>query len=151
MTLVSHIIIVSLLLVLFIYMSDTKFKSINRLESIINGYQMDLEKLQGDLKDKNAMLKDAFENDAEYAKAQEEYKKIQKKKKGEKDRIIAEPAVAVLDSKVKDIRSQVKEAKQALSDYLTQYFTESGLRQITGADGEIRELVTSVRLVKKRE
>ncbi|MDA1316717.1 MAG: hypothetical protein O3B87_01680 [bacterium] len=132
-------------------MSESKYESISRLENLINGHQMDLDKLQSGLKDQAAMLNAAFENDAAYLEAHKDMQEATKKKKVEKDRIIKEPAIASLNAKVQDIRSQVKEEKQALSDYLTQYFQESGLRQITGTDGEIREIVTSVRLVKKRE
>lgn len=132
-------------------MAESKYESINRLENLINGHQMDLDKIQENLKDQAAMLKSAFENDAAYLEAHKDSQDAIKKKKIEKDRIIEEPAIAALNAKVQDLRSQVKEEKQALSDYLTQYFQESGLRQITGTDGEIRDIVTSVRLVKKRD
>jgi|GEM_PF-669446 len=127
-----------------------KFESIMRLENLINGNIIDLENLQSSLKEQNAMLKDAFENDAEYAAISEKAREMQKMKKAVKDRVMKDPAVALLDEKVADLRAEVKEARQALSDYLTQYYQESGMRQITGSDGEVRELVTSVRLVKKR-
>jgi hypothetical protein len=132
-------------------MSESKYESVSRLENLINGHQMDLEKVQSDLKDQASMLKAAFENDAAYLEAHKDAQEATKKKKVEKDRIIEDPAIAVLNAKVQDLRSQVKEERQALSDYLSQYFQESGLRQITGADGEIRDIVTSVRLVKKRD
>jgi len=127
-----------------------KFESIMRLENLINGNLMDLEQLQSSLKEQNAMLKDAFENDAEYSKVSEKAREVQKLKKAVKDRIIKDPGVALLDEKVTELRTGVKETQQALSDYLTQYYQESGMRQITGIDGEVREMVTSVRLVKKR-
>jgi len=127
-----------------------KFESIMRLENLINGNLMDLEQLQSSLKEQNAMLKDAFENDAEYSKVSEKAREVQKLKKAVKDKIIKDPGVALLDEKVTELRTRVKETQQALSDYLTQYYQESGMRQITGIDGEVREMVTSVRLVKKR-
>jgi len=128
-----------------------KFESIMRLENLINGNILDLEQLQSSLKEQNAMLKDAFENDAEYSEVSEKAREVQKLKKTVKDRIIKDPGVALLDEKVTDLRTGVKETQQALSDYLTQYYQKSGMRQITGTDGEIREMVTSVRLVKRRD
>jgi len=127
-----------------------KFESVMRLENLINGHLTDLETLQKSLKEQSAMLSDAYANDAEYSEVHAKSREIQKLKKTVKDRIIQEPAVAILDEKVADLRSQVKETQQALSDYLTQYFQESGMRQITGTDGETREIVTMVKLVKKR-
>jgi len=128
-----------------------KFESIMRLENLINGNILDLEQLQSSLKEQNAMLKDAFENDAEYSEVSKKAQEVQKLKKAVKDRIIKDPGVALLNEKVTDLRSEVKETQQALSDYLTQYYQESGMRQITGTDGEVREMVTSVRLVKRRD
>jgi len=128
-----------------------KFESIMRLENLINGNILDLEQLQSSLKEQNAMLKDAFENDAEYLEISKKAADVQKLKKTVKDRIIKDPGVALLDEKVTDLRAEVKETQQALSDYLTQYYQESGMRQITGTDGEVREIVTSVSLVKRRD
>lgn len=130
---------------------EHKMERIMSLENMISGYLVDLGKLQKDLKEQSAMLKDTFANDAEYQATDEKATEIRKMKKEIQDKIIQNPAVAILQEKVNHLRSEVKETRQALSDYLTQYYMESGLRQITGADGEIHEMVTHVRLVKKRE
>ena len=130
--------------------SSEKYESIARLENLINGYILDLENHRKSLKEQNNMLNDAFENDAEYADIQKKSQEVQKAKKTIKARIINEPAIAMLDDKVSNLRSQVKEAQSALSAYLLQYYTESGLLQITDSEGEIKELVTSVKLMKKR-
>ena len=131
--------------------SDNKVERIMSLENMINGYLMDLEKLQKDLKEQSTMLKDTFENDAEYAAANEKAKEVQKMKKEIKDKLISDPSVALLDAKVNDLKTEVKDARQALSDYLHQYYLESGLTQITDSAGEVREIVTSVKLVKKKD
>ena len=130
--------------------SSEKYESIARLENLINGYILDLENHRKSLREQNNMLNDAFENDAEYADIQKKSQEVQNAKKIIRARIINEPAIALLDDKVSNLRSQVKEAQSALSAYLLQYYTESGLLQITDSDGEIKELVTSVKLVKKR-
>ena len=131
--------------------SKDNIEEIMNLETMIKGYMSDLEKYQEDLRDQASMLKDSFEQDAEYTVAQEKVLEATRKRKEVKDRIIADPAIAALESKVADLRAEVKEIKTALSDYLERFFQESGLRQITGNDGEIREMVTTVRLVKKRD
>lgn len=131
--------------------SDNKVERIMSLENMINGYLMDLEKLQKDLKEQSTMLKDVFENDADYAAASEKAKDVQKMKNEIKDKLISDPSIALLDAKVNDLKTEVKDARQALSDYLHQYYLESGLTQITDSAGEVREIVTSVKLVKKRD
>jgi len=128
-----------------------KMESILSMEEMIKSYVSDLEKLQSSLKEQSGMLRDALENDAGYSDIQKQVKELAGKKKEAKDKILKIDSVALVDSKVQEIKSEMKETRQVLSDYLERYFRESGLRQITGADGEIMEIVTSVKLVKKRE
>lgn len=131
--------------------SQNKAINIIQLENIINGYLGDLERLQQEYKEQNQMFRDALENDAEYAACVAKAREISKEKKTIQDKLIQEPALALVESKVRDIKSEVKETQQALSDYLQQYYELSGLRQITGTDGEIRDIVTTVKLVKKKD
>jgi len=131
--------------------SDNKLERIMSLENMINGYILDLDKLQKDFKEQSAMLKDTFENDADFAAASEKVRDVQKLKAEIKDKLCQDPSVALLDAKVTDLKSEVKDVRQALSDYLQQYYRESGLTEITGADGEVREIVATVRLVKKKD
>ena len=130
---------------------ENNVAAILQLETMINGYLMDLEKLQQQVKEQGQMLKDGLENDAEYAACLEKAKTVNKEKKTIQDKLMQEPSLALLNSKVKDLKEEVKDVQQGLSDYLQQYFQQSGLRQITGTDGEIREIVTHLKLVKKRE
>ena len=130
---------------------ENNVAAILQLETMINGYLMDLEKLQQQVKEQGQMLKDGLENDAEYAACLEKAKTVNKEKKPIQDKLMQEPSLALLNSKVKDLKEEAKDVQQGLSDYLQQYFQQSGLRQITGTDGEIREIVTHLKLVKKRE
>lgn len=131
--------------------SDNKLERIMSLENMVNGYILDLDKLQKDLKEQSAMLKDSFENDADFAAAAEKVRDMQKIKKEAQDKLLQDPSISLLDAKVTDLKSEVKDVRQALSDYLQQYYRESGLTQITGADGEVREIVATVKLVKKKD
>lgn len=131
--------------------SENKVERIMSLENMINGYMMDFEKLKKDLKEQSAMLKDSYENDPEYMSAVDKAKEINKMKAEIKEKLLQDPSVAALDAKVSDLKSEVKDVRQALSDYLQQYYRESGLTEITGSDGEVHELIATVRLVKKRD
>lgn len=130
---------------------QNKALNIIQLENIINGYLGDLEKFQQELKEQSQMFRDALENDAEYATIVAKAREVSKEKKARQDKLIQEPSLALVDSKIKDIKADVKDTQQALSDYLQQYYEQSGLRQITGTDGEIRDIVTTVKLVKKKD
>lgn len=131
--------------------AQNKALNIIQLENIINGYLGDLEKFQQELKEQSQMFRDALENDAEYAAIVAKAREVSKEKKARQDKLIQEPSLALVDSKIKDIKVDVKDTQQALSDYLQQYYEQSGLRQITGIDGEIRDIVTTVKLVKKKD
>ncbi|CAN5181658.1 hypothetical protein BH09PAT2_BH09PAT2_09330 [soil metagenome] len=130
---------------------DTKAVGFIQLENIINGYLGDLERLQRDMKEQSQMFRDTLENDADYAACMNRARDISKEKKTIQDKLIQDPSLALVESKIRDLKSEVKETQQALSDYLQQFYEQSGLRQITGVDGEIRDIVTFVKLVKKRD
>ncbi|MFA9288987.1 MAG: hypothetical protein ACEQSA_03855 [Weeksellaceae bacterium] len=120
------------------------------LENMINSYMGDLEKVQDQIKAQNQMLKDALENDAEYMELQKKATDINKAKKTVKDKLVKDPALSVVQQKIDELKFEIKDIRDAISGYVEQYYEQSGLRQITGADGEIHEIITSVKLVKKR-
>ncbi len=122
-----------------------------QLENMINGFMADIQKLQQQVKEQGQMYKDALENDADYSNVLAKGREVAKEKKRIQEKLTQEPSLQVLDTKIKDLKSELKEAQDALSHYLVQYFEQSGLRQITGADGEIHEIVTTVKLVKKKD
>lgn len=97
------------------------------------------------------MLADLLENNEEYAKASQEAGKLAKIKTLAKQKVLKSPAATSTVEKVIDAQSQLKELKVALSDYLAQYVSLSGQNQFEGADGVIRQIVYSARLVKKTD
>lgn len=121
------------------------------IESLINSHDTRLDILQKELKTQKAMLADLLDNNDEYAKASEEASKLNKLKTLAKQKALKLPSAISLVDKIKDGQSQVKELRVALSDYLAQYVNLSGTNQIEGADGVIRQIVYSARLVKKAE
>lgn len=121
------------------------------IESLINSHDTRLDILQKELKTQKAMLADLLDNNDEYAKASEDASKLNKLKTLAKQKALKLPSAISLVDKIKDGQSQVKELRVALSDYLAQYVNLSGTNQIEGADGVIRQIVYSARLVKKAE
>ncbi len=119
------------------------------IESLINSHDSRLDSLQKELRTQKGMLTDLLENDEEYAKISEEVSKLSKQKTMAKQKASKSPAAAPLVDKVKDIQTQIKELRVALSDYLAQYVNLSGTNQIEGLDGVIRQIVYSAKLVKK--
>ena len=54
-----------------------------------------------------------------------------------------------LNEKLKSMKSELKEARDALSDYLQNYQKKTGFNEYEGPDGELRQIVFSVKLVRK--
>lgn len=118
------------------------------IESMIKSHYMQIEQLSLESKKHQEMLEDIFVNDPVYQKHVEEAKEVNKKKNGSRQAILNRPEVTELATKVKGMKNDVKELRDALSDYLREYQRISGMSEIE-VDGEIRDIVYSAKLVRK--
>lgn len=121
------------------------------IESLINSHDSSLKSLTDESKSYKEMINDLLENDNEYVEAAKEAAKYSKLKTIAKKRVMASDGAKTTVEKLQDIQSQLKELKVALSDYLSQYVTLSGTNQIEGADGILRQIIYTAKLVKKGE
>lgn len=119
------------------------------LESIIKGHISSIDRLEEEMEKHKSMLDDIFENDATYKEHAEKAKEAARIKSATKAQIMKQPQVAELAEKVKGMKSELNEMKDALSDYLKEYQRMSGVNEIEGEDGEVREIVYVAKLVKK--
>lgn len=119
------------------------------IESLVNSHDAKLTELQKDLSVQKDMLSGMLESNEEYALAHQEATKTAKVKMLAKQKVLKSPSAVTVVEKVKEIQSEIKELKVALSDYLSQYVSLSGTNQIEGPDGVIRQIVHSAKLVKK--
>lgn len=122
---------------------------VKRLEEMIKNHISSIEKIKKELSEQRDMLKASYENDPTYMEHAEEAKKASKVKAKTRQEITKRPEVAQIADKVKNLSGELKELNGALSDYLREFQRESGLNQIEGEDGEIRELVFVVKLAPK--
>lgn len=119
------------------------------VESMLKNVISRLDLLKTELKEEADMLKSAFESDPIYREFDENAKAAAKDKLAAKKEILKKPDVADLSLKVQSKRSEVKELKEKMSDYLTQFQQLSGLNEIEGEDGEVRTIVYTARLIKQ--
>ncbi|MDO8429301.1 MAG: hypothetical protein Q7S88_01610 [Candidatus Daviesbacteria bacterium] len=119
------------------------------LEGLIKSHISSTTRLQEEYDKHRSMLDDIFNNDATYKKLSEESKEASRKKGAQKQQILKNPQAADLNSKVQSMKSEIKEIQGALSDYLKEFQRMSGVNEIEGDDGEVREIVYDARLVKK--
>jgi predicted RNase H-like nuclease (RuvC/YqgF family) len=120
------------------------------LESMIKSHIASVERLSEELKKHKGMLNDIFENDSTYKQHSEAAKEAARIKSQTKQQILKAPQVADLANKVKSMQSQLKETREALSDYLREFQRMSGVNEIEDETGEVHEIRYVAKLVKKR-
>jgi hypothetical protein len=132
---------------------DTNQQTSNLLniESLINSYNARLENLTKESNQYREMVNALLENDDEYQKVSEEAKKVAKVKTQAKAKVLQKSEAIGTVEKLKDIQSQIHEAKNALSDYLSQYISLAGTNQIEGPDGILRKIIYTAKLVKSSQ
>ncbi|EKD90998.1 MAG: hypothetical protein ACD_30C00052G0016 [uncultured bacterium] len=119
------------------------------MEGLIKNHITTIDKLSEELKKHKEMLDDIFSNDKTYQEHLEKAKEASKIKQVTRQQILRQPQAGELDKKVKEMKAQIKENQQSLSDYLQEYARMSGVSEIEGDDGEVREIVYSAKLRKK--
>ena len=123
--------------------------SILEIETIINRFLGDQEKLKETMKAQKEMYNASFENDAEYAGKNEEMKKLKKEVAAIKQRIVKLPEVVVVNNRINELKEEMKDIQEALTGYLQQYQQVSGTNQFMTEDGEVIEIVNVLKLVRK--
>lgn len=119
------------------------------LEDLIKSHLAQLDLLDSELDKNKSLLDSIFANDPTYQEHEQNAKEASKIKSATKQQILKQPQAADLSNKVKSLKSQISELNGALSDYLREFQRLSGLNEIEGNDGELRQIVYVARLVKK--
>lgn len=96
------------------------------------------------------MLQSILDSDSEFSQLALEAEKVTKTKSIARQKALKQSnAISIID-KTKDIKNELREVKIAMSDYLTQYITLSGSRQIEAPDGTLMDIIYSAKLVKNK-
>jgi hypothetical protein len=119
------------------------------LEELIKNNIANIDKLRNDVKQHQEMYNDSFENDPTYRENAEKVKEANKVKSTTRENIAKQPSVIQLVQKVKDMRVELKERQAALSDYLLEYQRLTGVNEIEGHDGIVRDIINSSKAIKR--
>lgn len=119
------------------------------VESLIKTLISRIARVKEELKPVKEMLSDLLNNNEKYQLADNEAKEASKKKSTVKKEILSTPEGKMASSKVDELKSELKEAQEALSSYLAEYQKLTGSSEIEGEDGELRKIVYVAKLVKK--
>src|SRR3989344_9121903 len=122
---------------------------VKRLEEMVKNHISSIDQLRKELTEQRDMLKSSFENDSTYQEHDQTAKEAAKVKSKTKQEILKRPEVAIIADKVKSLNDELRELNSALSDYLSEFQRASGLNQIEGEDGEIREIIFVAKLAPK--
>lgn len=118
------------------------------LESMIKTNMSAINRLQEEVKKYKEMLDDIFASDSTYQEHTKLADEASKVKRATKQQILKRPQAAELDTKVKSLKSEIKENQASLSDYLREFQRMSGLNEIENEQGEVMEIVYTAKLVK---
>lgn len=119
------------------------------VEQLIKSFITRIARLKEDLKPVNEMLNDLLNNNEEYRLAADEAKEASGKKSAIKKKVLSTPEGKMATDKVSGLKSELKEAQESLSSYLTDYQRLTGSNEIEGEDGELRQIVYAAKLVRK--
>jgi len=123
-------------------------KDLFTIENLIKTHVSHIDAVRVELAKHAEMLTDILNNDSAYKEISDQIKDMGKKKMEAKQNILKVPSNASLNQKIKDMRTEVKELKMALSQYLQQYQKIADTDQIESEDGEVRQIIFDARLVK---
>lgn len=119
------------------------------LESMIKTTMGAIDRQSAEAKKLKEMFDDILNNDPAYAEANEKAKEAGKVKQTARAGVLKQPQAKDLDDKIRTLKSEMKENQSALSDYLQEYQRMSGVNEIEGEDGDLREIVYTAKLIKK--
>lgn len=120
-----------------------------KIEEMIKTHLSQIDTLQEEITKYKDMVNDIFTNDETFQEHDKIAKEAARIRSNTKKEITKRPDVADLSNKLQSLKSEQKELKEGLSDYLREYQRLSGSNEIEGEDGEIREIVYTAKLVKR--
>lgn len=126
----------------------TIVNEINVFEDRISSYYSDLQNFKSKIKERRQMLKDAYENDADYAEKMEEVKAKKRELARIKEKLNNEPAIQVIKSDIDQLKDEVKDTQLGLFANLDSYCTQMKATSIE-INGDILHIKKNFQLVKK--
>lgn len=129
--------------------SDNDGVLLSRIEEMIKTHMAQIDALAEEITKYKDLVDDVLANDETYQEHDKIAKEAARIKSNTKKEIMKRVDVADFANKLKSLKSEQKELKNGLSDYLREYQRLSGSNQIEGEDGEFREIVFVAKLVKR--
>ena len=119
------------------------------LTSLIKSNITLIDRLKDQAKEQKEMLESILDNDLIYQEHFEKAKEASRIKNETKKQLLSQPSAIQIAEKIKTLKENLKDAQESLSNYLKQFQETTEETQIEGEDGQIREIIKILKLVKK--
>ncbi len=110
-----------------------------------------LEKSKVEMKKLKEMHNDLFVNNESYNTADKVVKDAMKKRKDVAAQLSKQPSAIELNGKIKDLKEQIKENQDSLSQELMEYYRTAGVTEIETEDGSVQEFEIVIKLKGKKK
>lgn len=128
---------------------NSEVNTLLSLENLIKSSIESMDRMRIDLKKLKELQEDALNNDPTYKEHADKVKEANKIKNATKQQIFKQPSIMNIANKAKNLSSEIKEKQESLSDYLKEYQRMAGVNQIELGNGEVLEIVSTVKVVRK--
>jgi len=119
------------------------------LEGVIKNHMQRISQLNEEAKAQKGMFDDSFLNNATYQEQKQKVEEAQKTLLETRYALAKQPAMLSVQTKLKELREELKDAQAALSSYVERYQQTTGSNQIENSDGQIMDIVRVTKLVKR--
>lgn len=119
------------------------------LESLIKNSITGIDRKKNELRKLNEMVTSFLSQDPTYQEHEKLAKEAGKVKNATKSQLLKQPSVADTMQKMKELKKELKETEDGMSDYLREYQRMSGSNEIQDDNGEVREIVYIAKLLKR--
>ena len=106
-----------------------------------------LEDLQDELRGLRQQSNEMLEDDPEYARIKEETALIKEQVKEKKAQVVEATAYNEVQEKMKEIRADIKDQQEALSQELIELYKDEGVTVVETPSGDVKKLKFNVKLV----
>ena len=130
-------------------MEENKAERLLNTESMIKRLLGDIDKLKADIREQKDMFDSTFEGDAVYSEKMKKEEEVKKEKEAVRQTLMKTTAALQADAKVKELKDDLKDTQKSLDGLLREYQTLSGSNQIVQEDGQVYEIITTLKLKKK--
>jgi hypothetical protein len=128
----------------------TQAELVVSLTNLINSNLSEIASLEKEMGRQKEMIDSVLENDATYKEHAQNAKEAARIKGNTKKEIFKRPDVKHVVEKLNELKENIKDTREELSNYIQEYATASRQNYFEAEDGTIQEIVYVAKLRKKQ-